>query len=416
MKILLLSTFDTAGGGARAAYRLHRGLKGIGISSQMLVQTKFTNDGTIAAPQTPVEKSLAKLGHALDTIPLRFYRQRDKTEFSTQWFPDAIIPRVAQLNPDLINLHWINESFLQIETIAKFNQPIIWTLHDMWAFTGGCHYAQNCERYTDSCGACPQLRSSKNFDLSSWIWQRKSRAWKDTNLTLVKCASSSSLFRNLRVEVIPNGLDTERYKPINRQTARELLNLPQDKQLVLFGAVNATSARRKGFHLLQPALQSLCKSGWHERIELIVVGSSQPGDRTDIGFKAHYLGKLSDDISMVLVYAAADAFIAPSSQDNLPNTVMEALACGIPCVAFNIGGMAEMIEHQKNGYLAQPFEVEDLAQGIAWVLENRERHQKLCEYARKKAEQEFTEELQARRYASLFTDILGQGERQKHKI
>jgi glycosyltransferase involved in cell wall biosynthesis len=422
MKVLLISAFDTGGGAARAAYRLHCGLQSLGVSSQMLVQTKLSDDRTILAPQTNVEKGIAKLAHTLDAIPLKFYRQRDKTEFSTHWSLDVILPRVVQLNPDLINLHGINEGFLQIETIAKFNQPIIWTLHDMWAFTGGCHYAQECDRYTDSCGACPQLHSSKNFDLSRWIWQRKSRAWKDTQLTLVspsawlaKCARSSSLFRNLQVEVIPNGLDTERYKPINRQTARKLLNVPQDKQLVLFGAINATSARRKGFHLLQPALQSLCKSAWHDKIELVVVGSSQPDTQTDIGFKTHYLGKLSDDISMALVYAAADVFIAPSSQDNLPNTVVEAIACGTPCVAFNIGGMPEIIEHHKNGYLAQPFEIEDLAQGVAWVLENRERHQKLGDRARKKAEQEFTEELQARRYASLFTEILEKCAHQKQK-
>ncbi len=422
MKVLLISAFDTVGGAARAAYRLHCGLQSIGESSQMLVQTKFSNNRTIVAPQTNVEKAMAKLGHALDTIPLGFYSHRDKTAFSSQWFPDVIIPRVAQLNPDLINLHWINESFLQIETIAKFKQPIIWTLHDMWAFTGGCHYAQNCDRYTDSCGACPQLRSSKNFDLSRWIWQRKSRAWKNTHLTVVtpslwlaNRASSSSLFRNLRVEVIPNGLNTERYKPVNRSIARELLNLPQDRQLVLFGAINATSAHLKGFNLLQPALQSLCGSGWHDKIELIIFGSSQPDAQTEFGFKTHYLDKLSDDISLALVYAAADVFIAPSIQDNLPNTVMEAIACGIPCVAFSIGGMPEMIEHRKNGYLAQPFEVEDLAQGIAWVLENKERHQKLCARARNKAEQEFTEELQARRYASLFAEILDKYEHKKYE-
>jgi glycosyltransferase involved in cell wall biosynthesis len=413
MKILHLSTFDTAGGAARSAYRLHQGLKGIGVSSQMLVQKKDSDDRTVIAPQTILEKGIAKLGHSVEAIPLWFYRQREKTTFSTQWFPDAILPRVAQLNPDVINLHWIRESHLQIETISRLRKPIIWTLHDMWSFTGGCHYDQNCNRYVDSCGACPQLNSSKNWDLSRWIWQRKFRAWENTKLTLVtpsswlaKCASSSSLFKHRRVEVIPYGLDTQRYKPINPQTARELLNLPQDKQLVLFGAVNATSDRRKGFHLLQPALQSLCSSGWHDRIELIVYGSSQPSVQTDLGFKTRYLGRLSDDISLALVYAAADVFIAPSLQDNLPNTVMEAIACGTPCVAFKIGGMSDMIEHQKNGYLAQPFDVEDLAQGIAWMLENRERHQKLSRRAREKAEQEFTQEIQARRYTSLFTEIL----------
>ena len=413
MKILHLSTYDTAGGAARAAYRLHQGLQGINAHSQMLVQAKFSDDQTIFKPETNLEKGLAMLGHVLDAMPPRFYRQRAQTEFSTQWVPDLIFPRVAQLNPDVINLHWINESYLRIETIAKLNQPIIWTIHDMWAFTGGCHYDQDCGQYVNSCSACPQLGSNKNFDLSGWTWQRKSSAWKNTRLTIVtpsvwlaKCASSSSLFRHRQIEVIPNGIDTDRYKPIDRQMLRSLLNLPQDKQLVLFGAINATSARRKGFHFLQPALQSLCKSGWYDKVELIVIGASKPDHQTDLGFKIHYLGQLSDDISLAQIYAAADVFVAPSIQDNLPNTVMEAIACGTPCVAFKIGGMPDMIEHQKNGYLAQAFEVEDLAQGIAWVLENSERHQKLCNYAREKAKQEFTQELQAHRYLSLYTEIL----------
>ncbi len=413
MKIIHLSTYDTAGGAARAAYRLHQGLRRIKVDSQMLVQSKFSDDKSVIAPQTSLEKTLAKVGHALDDIPPRFYRQRQKTEFSTQWFPELILPRLNQLNPDIINLHWINESYLRIETIAKLHKPIVWTLHDMWAFTGGCHYSQDCNKYVDSCGACPLLGSNTNFDLSRSIWQRKNRAWKNPRLIIVslskwlaKCASSSSLFENQRIEIIPNGIDTQQYKPVNHQVLRELLNLPQDKQLVLFGAINATSATRKGFPFLQLALRDLCKSEWQDKIELVVIGSSQPDKHDDFGFKAHYLGKLSDDISLSQIYAAVDVFVAPSSQDNFPNTVLEASACGTPSVAFNIGGMPDMIEHQQNGYLAQPFKIEDLAQGIAWVLGNKERHQKLRDRARKKVEQEFTQDIQAHRYASLYAEIL----------
>ncbi|MBA3921988.1 MAG: glycosyltransferase, partial [Nostocaceae cyanobacterium] len=289
--------------------------------------------------------------------------------------------------------------------------PIVWTMHDMWVFTGGCHYSQACDRYTSSCGICPQINSSKNNDLSRSLLKRKA-AWSRLKLTLVspshwlaKCAHSSSLFKDFRVDVIPNGLDIKKYKPINRHLARDLLNLPQDKQLVLFGAVKATSDRRKGFHLLQPALQSLCQSGWSEKIELIVFGLSQP-IQTDLGFKTRYLGRLNDDISLALVYAAADLFIAPSLEDNLPNTIMEALACGTPCIAFNIGGIPDLIEHQRNGYLAEPYNIEDLAQGISWVLENTDRHQKLSQRAREKVEQEFTLEIQAKRYAALFDEIV----------
>jgi glycosyltransferase involved in cell wall biosynthesis len=413
MKILHISTKDLEGGAARAANRLHQGLKNINVNSQMLVQTKVSDDPTVVAPQMVVEKSLAKFGGIVDTIPPKFYLRHSQISFSTQWLPDAIYPRIARLNPKLINLHWIKDSHLRIETLAKLKLPIVWTLHDMWAFTGGCHYDQDCGRYVESCGACPQLKSNNNCDLSRWIWQRKSQAWKNVLLTIVtpskwlaECASSSSLFRNLRVEVIPNGLDLQRYKPVNRQLVRSLLNLPQNKQLVLFGAMKATSDRRKGFHLLEAALQSLCQSEWRERIELVIVGASRSNDQDNLSFKTHYLGKLNDDISLAQVYAAVDVFVAPSLQDNLPNTVVEAIACGTPSVAFKIGGMSEIIEHYSNGYLAQPYEIEDLAKGIVWLLEDREKHQKLSQQARAKAEQKFTIESQTSRYASLYNEIL----------
>lgn len=414
MKVLHLGDSDSGGAG-RAAYRLHQGMKRIGIDSQMLVQFRTNDDRTVWGAEKTLDKVISKLKltEYLDVLPLKFYRQREAGEFSTEWLPDAIAPKVAQHNPDIINLHWVCKGFLQIETLAKFNKPLIWTLHDMWAFTGGCHYAQDCQRYNDSCGACPQLNSSQEGDLSHWVWQRKAKAWKNLNLTIVTpstwlalCASSSSLFQDVPVEVIPNGLDTQKYKPVERQIARSLLNLPQDKKLVLFGAMYPTSDPRKGFHLLMPALQKLNKSGWQEQIELVVFGASESKERPELNFKSHYLGRLNDDISLALVYAAADVFVAPSVEDNLPNTVMEAIACGTPCVAFNIGGMPDMIEHQQNGYLAQPLDSEDLAQGIAWVVENSERHHKLGDRARKKAEQEFNCERQARHYLSLFNELL----------
>ncbi len=422
MKVLLLNHSDIIGGAARAAYRLHQGLQGIGVTSQMLVQQKSSKDKTVAAPKTRLSQGIAGTRVAVDSLPNKLFPQRNSGVFSSQWLPDTVIPKVEQLNPDIINLHWINQAFVQIETIGKFKQPLVWTLHDMWAFTGGCHYSPNCDRYKTSCGTCPQLGSKHDWDLSRWVWQRKNKSWKDINLTIValsswmrQCASSSYLFKDLNIELIPNGIDTKNYRPIPRQVARELLRLPQDKQLILFGALGATSDKRKGFYLLQPALHELSQSGWQDSLELVIFGVSRPKNPLELDFKTHYLGILSDDLSLTLVYSAADAFIVPSVQDNLPNTAMEAIACGTPCVAFNIGGMPDMIEHQKNGYLAEAYKIEDLAQGIAWVLENRERHQKLSQRAREKAEQEFTLEIQARRYSSLFTEILERDGCQKYK-
>ncbi|NMG11523.1 glycosyltransferase family 4 protein [Brasilonema sp. UFV-L1] len=413
MKVLHMSTYDSRGAG-RAAYRLHQGLQSIGITSQLLVQSKSSDDQTVIGPHTKLEKGIAKFRPSLSGLPLSFYPQRELTDYYPSWLPDTVSHQVKQINPDIINLHWICAGYLEVQTIAKFNKPIVWTLHDMWAFTGGCHYSQNCDRYTNACGACPQLRSQKDKDLSRWQWYRKAQALKGINLTVVspsawlaKCAQMSSIFQDMRVEVIPNGLNPSRYKPVNRQLAREFLNLPQTKQLILFGAEKATLDKRKGFHLLQSALRDLSQlSSWRDRVELVVFGSSQSDQQIDLGFPSHYLGKLSDDISLSLVYAAADVFIAPSLEDNLPNTVMEAIACGTPCVAFKIGGMPDMIEHQKNGYLAQPYKIEDLIQGILWILEDEQRYQELSDSARQKVEREFTFEIQARRYLSLFNSIL----------
>jgi glycosyltransferase involved in cell wall biosynthesis len=412
LKALIVSTSDIEGGAARAAYRLHQGLRTIGVTSQMLVRAKFSSDKAVIAEKT----LLTKLGPPLSNFPLRRYPQRDREMFSSQWFPDALAPAVAQLNPDVINLHWICNGYLRIETLAKFKKPIVWTLQDMWSFTGGCHYSQGCDRYIESCGKCPQLHSDQEADLSRRVWQRKQKAWKNLNLTIVTpsnwmadCVKASSLFRDRRVEVIPFCLDIQKYKPIAPQQARDWLNLPQDKQLVLFGALAATKDYRKGFHLLHSALQKLSQSGWQDRLELVVFGADEPEQPMNLGFKAHYLGSFSDDIALALVYSAADVMIVPSLQESFGQTASEALACGTPVVAFNATGLKDIVDHQLNGYLAQPYDAEDLARGITWVLEDRDRQQKLCFQAREKAEREFKLELQAHRYQSLYQEILGSG-------
>ncbi|MEM8722819.1 MAG: glycosyltransferase family 4 protein [Cyanobacteria bacterium P01_G01_bin.39] len=423
MKVLLISTSDTKGGSARATLRLHQGLQKINVDSQILVQTKHINDRTIFGLRagSGIGQVIAGSRLTLGQLPLKFFPDYDGSAYSIQWLPDNIASKVDQLEPDVVNLHWICNSFLKIETLTKFNKPIIWTLHDMWPFTGGCHYSGECDRYTGSCGACPQLGSHRDGDLSRWIWQRKAKAWRNLDLTIVtvsswfsECVSSSSLFKDLRVEVIPNGLDAEKYRPINKQVARDILRLPQDKQLLLFGALGATSDKRKGFHLLQPALQDLSQGVWQNKLELLIFGASQPENPPQFGFKAHYLGHLSDDLTLALVYSAADVMIVPSIQESFGQTASEALACGTPVVAFNATGLKDIVEHQQNGYLAQPYKVEDLARGTAWVLENEERYQKLVYYAREKVEQEFALEIPARRYKSLFNEILDRSDRKKN--
>ncbi|MEO0537403.1 MAG: glycosyltransferase family 4 protein [Cyanobacteria bacterium P01_A01_bin.123] len=410
MKVLHLSTFDIEGGAARAAYRVHQGLTAIdGITSNMLVRLKSSPD-----PQVIKEKSwFTQAGPFFNRLPLRHYTQRERKLFSPQWGPDSLAPTVNQLAPDIVNLHWVCNGYLRIETLKKIKYPLVWTLQDMWPMTGGCHYSEACDRYHNSCGRCPQLGSTKENDLSRRILERKKKAWSGLNLTIVApshwmsdCAKASKVFQNFRIEVIPFCLDLKTYRPQDKSFSRRVLNLPEDKKLILFGALAATADKRKGFDLLVSALQKLSKAGICKDAEVVVFGSNQPKAPIDLGFKSHYLGHLSDDISLSLVYSAADVMIVPSLQESFGQTTSEALACGTPVVAFNATGPKDIVDHEKNGYLAQPYSPEDLAKGIAWILEDDERRQNLSHHALNKAIKEFGLDIQAQRYKSLYEKIL----------
>jgi glycosyltransferase involved in cell wall biosynthesis len=314
--------------------------------------------------------------------------------------------------PDIVHLHWV-ANMMRLETLRRFKTPIVWTLHDSWPFTGGCYVPVDCTRYLDSCGSCPVLGSRKVNDLSRLVWRRKQRAWQELNLTLIapsnwigECARASSLFRNARIKVIPNAIDTGRFKPADKVTAREILSLPQDKKLILFGAKAATKDPNKGFHLLKGALQELAGQIEKGSTELIVFGSSEEGQVADFAFKTHYLGWFNDEVSLALLYAAADVFVFPSIQESLGYTAMEAMACGIPCVAFRQGGVPDLIDHLENGYLAEAFEPTDLARGIAWVLENEQRRRNLSMAGRSKVEREFALEKVGKRHLALYQEIL----------
>jgi glycosyltransferase involved in cell wall biosynthesis len=408
MKVLLLNESDINGGAARATYRLHQGLRLAGTDAQMLVRARFSRNRSVVAQQT----WRTKLGPAMNVLPLKFYQNNQPGMFSVQWFPDDILGAVERLAPDIVALNWVCNGYLRIETIARFKQPLVWILHDLWPLTGGCHDDLGCDRYQDQCGKCPQLASYQDWDLSRWVWQRKAKAWADLDLTIVapsqwmaSRAAQSSLFRQRRIEIIPHGLDTTRYRPIAQTMARDLLNLPQDCYLVLFGALDGPSNHRKGYHLLLPTLQHLAQTVGNPAIELVIFGTSQPEMVEALPFKAHLLDKLNDDVTLALAYSAADLLLVPSMQESFGQTASEALACGTPVVSFNATGLRDIIDHGQNGYLAEPFDVKDLARGIAWVLQDQTHCQKLGQTAREKAVQAFSVELQASRYRSLFDEI-----------
>jgi len=279
MKSLLINTSDISGGAARAAYRIHKGLQGIGMDSKMLVQTKLSDDRTVIAPGTKFKKGLALLRPTLDSAAKKIFAGGSKTIFSPAWLPFSdILYRIKSVSPDIVHLHWICEGMLRIEELGQIKKPIIWTLHDMWAFTGGCHYSDDCDRFQQDCGNCPQLNRSAKNDLSRSVLNRKKEVWNKLDITiatpskwLAECAKESSLFGRHRVKVIHNGLNLNLFKPISKTTAREIWNLPINKKLILFGAMSATSDHRKGFDLLYDGLKQL-SAPWSDKAELIVFG------------------------------------------------------------------------------------------------------------------------------------------------
>ncbi|PCI27950.1 MAG: glycosyl transferase family 1 [SAR324 cluster bacterium] len=410
MKILIVTRSDIQGGAARAAYRLHKSLLNQDVNSQMLVQDKKSDNFKIIVHEKKSTQYFNKLRPFIDTIPGRFYKNKTKTLFSPSWFGFSnIVDKINDINPDIVHLHWICSGMISIEDLVRIKAPIVWSLHDMWAFTGGCHYDEECNLYISNCGTCKVLGSNKENDLSRKIFRRKEKAFsKIDNMTIVglskwlsDCAKNSTLLQGKKHINLPNPIDTSVFKPFDKENSRELWDLPKGKKLVLFGAMDATSDPRKGFKELSKALTQLrCND-----LEFVVFGSSEPENSQKLGFKTHYLGHLHDDVSLVTLYNAVDIVVVPSIQENLSNAIMESLACATPVVGFDVGGNADMIEHKKTGYLTEPFNTQDLANGIDWVL-NTENYDELCENAREKVLREFDSKVVSQQYIELYNDIL----------
>lgn len=413
MKILHLNTDDIFGGAARAAFRLNDGLRQISVDSKMLVQDKKSDSIHVYGPDSKLSRVWSKIRPALDILPLQLCRERKKTIYHIQWLPGSPLNNISLVNPDIIHLHWICGGFVRIEALKKIKKPVVWTLHDMWAFTGGCHYGEGCERFKSSCGKCPQLSSHEERDFSRWVWHRKYKAWQNLNPTIVtpsrwlaKCVKESSLFYNKKIEVIPNGIDLKTFKPMDRSIARELLNLPKSKKLVLFGALDATSDSRKGFQYLKPLFQKLKENSLSKDIEIIVFGSSEPKNAPYFGVPIHYMGRLHDDISLVILYSAADVMIVPSTQEAFGQTALEAMACATPVVAFSNSGLKDIVNHKINGYLAKAFDIADFARGIEFIFSAKTSKEDMRKLAREKVKKEFKIEKVATQYLNLYKKVL----------
>jgi glycosyltransferase involved in cell wall biosynthesis len=414
LRILHLSTTDIQGGAARGAYWLHRALGAAGVESLMLVDRKYSDDETVLAPANG-GKLIRRLRAYADALPLIRYDRTDESFWSINWVPTRMGRLIRAIDPDIVHLHWSGGGFVPIQQFKSFGVPVVWTLRDMWPFTGGCHYTAGCERYRTGCGRCPQLRSASDDDLSRHVFERKQAHWRAIDLWLVPISSwladaarRSPLFEDTPMEVIPNGVDLERFQPAGRMAARRAWNLPEDRRLILFGALNATTDRRKGYDELRRAVAILSKSGWRDRAELVVFGADGGDDREALGLNVRYVGHLRDDARLALLYSAADVMVTPSLQEAFGKTLIEAMACATPVVAFDSGGPSDIVEHRRTGYLARPFDPESLAAGIAWCLDGTERVGELGRAARARALSHYGIDRIAGLYCNLYRRIEAQ--------
>jgi len=402
MKILHVNTYDTRGGAAKAMYRIHTALSKIGVQSEVLVSEKRSSDNNVHIFKIPF---LKKKKWFIKKI-VRFRSTKNNSFHSYNIFNSGISSKINFFDCDIVHLHWVGNEFISIPEINKINKPIVWTLHDMWAFCGAEHYDD-----INNPGAY-RFGYQKNINIDAITWNRKARHWKNVKFHFVPishwiagCLQESILFEGYTGKVIRNCIDVKKYCQGDKHICRKKINIPIGRKTILFGADGKDSNPLKGFKLLKDSFQFL--SDLENDFQLLVFGKGA-GRKDEIinGVEIIDVGKITDEDYLTTLYSAADVFVIPSMIDNYPNTVLEAMSCGTPCVGFKVGGIPEMIDHKVNGYLVDPFDTKQFAEGIIWILSNKNRREELGKNARAKIEKKCNEMKIAQEYKMLYESIL----------
>lgn len=413
MKILHLNTFDSRSGAARAAYRIHTALRNSGlVSSAMLVAHKDSCDPDVSA--YPVRQQWRKL--RLSQSLLSYQRSDNPTYHSCNIFPSGIYKVINKSDADIVHFHWIGNELISIAEVKKIKKPIVWTLHDMWAFCGAehCHDLFYPGRYKELYNKSNRPLSHKGIvDVDAWVWRRKKKNWQNVDFHFVTpsrwladCVEESALFSGIRPIVIPNCLDTTVFRPKEKAACRRVFNLPQDKFLVLFGADGGVNNPLKGYSILKEALGMLGTMPFAGKMECVVFGGKNGGQRNSSTIPVSNVGHISNDDRLADLYCAADLFITPSMIEAFGQTVSEAMSCGTPCMGFRTSGIPELIEHQETGYLIEPYDAARLAEKIRWVVENPSQQIRIGPQARKKIQSDCSLSIIAGQYIAVYEKTL----------
>ncbi|HVV54591.1 MAG TPA: glycosyltransferase [Mucilaginibacter sp.] len=413
-----LNTYDGNGGAGRACIRLNNALLSQNIDSKVIVHYKFGKNPRIGEFNHNLLQKMYTAGTiVLERILAKRYLKALRTPFSFTWFGRSVIHHPDVKAADIIHLHWVNHGFLNpryIAEIARLKKPVVWTFHDSNSFTGGCHVRYDCDHFKRGCGNCPLLKVSSPNDYSHRIWQQKRDAYSRLDFTVISPSSwsrasvmESSLAGNKPLEQIPNTLETAVFRPMGKQEAKQKAGFAADKFILLSGFMPSRKDLHKGTGYLLESLEILkTKPGAKtEDIELVVFGNRNTEDVPEFPFKTTFLGTIGDDEKLALCYAAADVFLIPSLEDNLPYTVMESLSCGTPVVSFKTGGIPDMVKHEYNGYLADYRSSESFAAGIMWMINYPEK-EKLQRQSRQTVIDNFSEKVIAESHISLYHKLL----------
>jgi glycosyltransferase involved in cell wall biosynthesis len=411
MKILHVSQSDKDGGAARAAFRIMQAQRAIGMDSTMLVDTtQLPNEG-VHLPKPNAQRVLRRfISPIINVLTARLQKGINKNLHSPAIFSSMSIKEINSSDADVVNLHWTAGGMLSVYAISRIKKPAVWTLHDMWAFSGSEHYDAGSYRWVNGYHKKSRPNSEKGIDVDRIVWNLKKFLWRKKftivapSTWLQESVAQSSLMSDWEVFKIPYPINLGTWKEENKNIARDLLGISEGPPIILFGAIGGTRDERKGFNLFVDAVNILAKKD--PTIRVVVFGEQTTDISGVLEAEVIFLGSLQDDLSLRLAYSAADVFVIPSIQEAFGQTALEAMSCGRPVVGFMVGGISDLISHEETGYLANPFDTEDLASGMQWALNLRDpvATSKAC---RVRVESLFNEQKIAMAYKDLYRKVLG---------